>query len=171
MRFSFICIIFFLVESYGLSQNDYSWTFSLEKDCKSTCETSTDYPYPVQTYKEDTEVCAKKSLFGQSFVPGFKRPSEDKCYAKNLRNNIFQCLCTHATSRVRWLDHNEGSADCSKTCQKEQQKPLMGDSSSLQVCSTIINDLEHAGFVRKDAKQFYCIAGIYKSNIDQCLCH
>ena len=146
----------------------YQWEYSLDTSCVETCSRLEEFTEPVSTYKGDSQVCSKKSLFGMALKPGYKIAGEEGCLVTDLRNRVFQCLCTLPSSSLEWRDHPKENRTCQQTCTQWGQKPVLGENSSFPVCATIIHEQELSGHVGPNAK--YCLAGTYTSTIAQCLC-
>ncbi|NRA47015.1 MAG: hypothetical protein HRU09_18865 [Oligoflexales bacterium] len=175
-KIALICLTLSFTKN-ALAAGDYRWEYSLETNCIDTCSGLDEFTEVVSTYKGDTQVCGKKSLFGMAFKPGYKVIGEEGCFVANLRNRVFQCLCALPDNKIEWRDHDQENGNCQRTCSQWGQTPVYGDNSSFPVCSTIIHDQEYSGHIATikryehvNAKS-YCLAGNYTSTIAQCLCH
>ena len=152
----------------NLEAKDYLWEYSLDKNCSETCSRLDEFTEPVTTYKGDTQVCSKKSLFGMALRPGYKIAGEEGCLVADLRNKVFQCLCATNESPMEWRDHLQAGNSCKQTCAQWDQDPVLGENGNFPVCATIVHDMEYSGHVVPNAP--YCIAGSYTSTVRQCLC-
>ncbi|MFK7825842.1 MAG: hypothetical protein AB8G05_16940 [Oligoflexales bacterium] len=160
--------IMFSISMKNLEANNYVWEYSLASNCSETCSRLEEFTEPVSTYKGDTQVCSKKSLFGLALKPGYKVAGEKGCLVADLRNKVFQCLCAADEYTLDWRDHSQASGSCKKTCAQWDQAPVLGDHGNYPVCATIVHDQEYSGHLAPNTP--YCIAGSYTSTVAQCLC-
>lgn len=165
-NFTFLLLLYFYQQDAFSA--GYSWIFSLNDHCPTSCQNSVDFPLAFETTDASTNVCSKKKLVGASFLPGYISDDKVQCQVNGLKNKVFQCLCVNDQHTLSWRKGEETLQDCQKSCEDHKLSVFRAEGSVEAICETKVHGKGLVGFNPQGSVQ--CFAGPFTSTISHCLC-